>query len=161
MLNWESKIYSGDVFKENTSVRFRAVGVKCEFYKLFLSMCNALALVFKYLFKKNMGEIEAKQKEEEFPGYPSYPSSEDIYSNEVKEEEINPENISETKSMLDVTGDLNQKGFEDDLVATDLDIPGSEIDDYQESIGAEDEENNYYSLGGDNHESLEEDSEGI
>jgi hypothetical protein len=40
---------------------------------------------------------------------------------------------------------------------TDLDIPGSELDDDNESIGEEDEENNYYSLGGDRHESQEED----
>lgn len=33
-----------------------------------------------------------------------------------------------------------------------LDVPGSELDDQQESIGSEDEENNYYSLGGDNHD---------
>lgn len=44
----------------------------------------------------------------------------------------------------------------DDL-NTDLDIPGSEMDDANEEIGEEDEENNYYSLGGDNHENLEED----
>ena len=37
-----------------------------------------------------------------------------------------------------------------------LDIPGSEDDDTQENIGAEDEENNYYSLGGDIHSSLDE-----
>jgi hypothetical protein len=40
---------------------------------------------------------------------------------------------------------------------TDLDIPGTELDDESESIGEEDEENNYYSLGGDRHESQEED----
>lgn len=40
---------------------------------------------------------------------------------------------------------------------TDLDIPGAELDDESELIGSEDEENNYYSLGGDNHENLEED----
>jgi hypothetical protein len=40
---------------------------------------------------------------------------------------------------------------------TDLDIPGSELDDENESIGEEDEENNYYSLGGDRHENQEED----
>lgn len=38
-----------------------------------------------------------------------------------------------------------------------LDIPGAELDDEMEMIGEEDEENNYYSLGGDNHEDLEED----
>jgi hypothetical protein len=45
----------------------------------------------------------------------------------------------------------------DDDLNTDLDIPGSELDDDNESIGEEDEENNYYSLGGDRHESQEED----
>lgn len=38
----------------------------------------------------------------------------------------------------------------------DLDIPGSELDDANEAIGEEDEENNYYSLGGDRHEGQEE-----
>jgi hypothetical protein len=40
---------------------------------------------------------------------------------------------------------------------TDLDVPGAELDDDGESIGEEDEENNYYSLGGDRHEAQEED----
>jgi hypothetical protein len=39
----------------------------------------------------------------------------------------------------------------------DLDVPGSEEDDANEDIGEEDEENNYYSLGGDAHDDLEED----
>jgi hypothetical protein len=43
-----------------------------------------------------------------------------------------------------------------DFAAKDLDIPGSELDDQNEEIGSEDEENNSYSLGGDNHENLEE-----
>ncbi len=32
---------------------------------------------------------------------------------------------------------------------SDLDIPGAELDDDDEDIGREDEENNFYSLGGD------------
>ncbi len=43
----------------------------------------------------------------------------------------------------------------------DLDVPGSELDDDSEDLGEEDEENNYYSLGGDNHENLEEDKGSI
>lgn len=39
----------------------------------------------------------------------------------------------------------------------DLDVPGSDLDDNDEELGEEDEENNYYSLGGDRHENLEED----
>lgn len=40
----------------------------------------------------------------------------------------------------------------------ELDVPGAEMDDEDEALGEEDEENNYYSLGGDRHENLEEDS---
>ena len=39
----------------------------------------------------------------------------------------------------------------------DLDIPGADLDDENEAIGEEDEENNYYSLGGDRQDGLEED----
>lgn len=39
---------------------------------------------------------------------------------------------------------------------TGLDVPGEEQDDLNESLGEEDEENNYYSLGGDRQENLEE-----
>jgi hypothetical protein len=39
----------------------------------------------------------------------------------------------------------------------DLDVPGADLDDNEEELGEEDEENNYYSLGGDRHENLEED----
>jgi hypothetical protein len=37
-----------------------------------------------------------------------------------------------------------------DMAGQDLDVPGSELDDENEAIGSEDEENNTYSLGGDN-----------
>ena len=43
-----------------------------------------------------------------------------------------------------------------DFASLDMDIPGTELDDAAERIGSEDEENNGYSLGGDNHEDLEE-----
>jgi hypothetical protein len=42
----------------------------------------------------------------------------------------------------------------------ELDIPGSELDDDAEETGSEDEENNYYSIGGDEHDNLEEDNAG-
>lgn len=40
-----------------------------------------------------------------------------------------------------------------------FDVPGSELDDEQEEIGSEDEENNYYSIGGDDHLDLDEEQE--
>ncbi len=54
--------------------------------------------------------------------------------------------------------ELENKGFRLSLTGDDLDVPGEELDDDNELIGEEDEENNYYSLGGDNKESLEEDA---
>ena len=43
---------------------------------------------------------------------------------------------------------LNEGGFGEDKSGSDLDVPGSEADNANESIGEEDEENNNYSLGG-------------
>jgi hypothetical protein len=91
-------------------------------------------------------------------GYPAYPASEDIYRKYEEEKDINPEDISKIKEANDITGSNNEKDFNDDESGNDLDIPGTEMDDNQEAIGSEDEENNYYSLGGDNHNDLEEDN---
>ncbi|MBL0744607.1 hypothetical protein [Chryseolinea lacunae] len=52
---------------------------------------------------------------------------------------------------------LKDRVYPVDFAGDDLDIPGSSDDDAQEDIGNEDEENNSYSLGGDNHNDLEED----
>ena len=57
---------------------------------------------------------------------------------------------------INTTGIINEKDFNQDKSGSDLDVPGSELDDEQEKIGNEDEENNYYSLGGDDHNDLEE-----
>jgi len=51
---------------------------------------------------------------------------------------------------------LQQRTHPVDFAGRDLDIPGTELDDDSEMIGNEDEENNSWSLGGDNHENLEE-----
>lgn len=107
-----------------------------------------------------MDKNQKYQQEEELPGYPVYPESEDIYNNQVKEDEINPDTISE-RVLPNLASDLNAAPIDDyDVVGSDLDIPGTELDDVQESLGTEDEENNYYSLGGDNHENLDESSAG-
>ena len=50
------------------------------------------------------------------------------------------------------------KGRVEGLLNEDeLDVPGSDLDDEAEDLGEEDEENNYYSIGGDRHGDLEED----
>lgn len=85
------------------------------------------------------------KSEEQFPGYPAYPPGEDIYRTDKEEKDLDPEDITKKKSANRSSIDKN------------LDVPGSELDDDQEDIGNEDEENNYYSLGGDEHSDLDED----
>ena len=92
-----------------------------------------------------------------YPGYPVYPPSEDIYNQGKEETEIDPEDISKTKTSNANDGKYNEKNFNQDKSGSDLDIPGAELDDQQEDIGSEDEENNGYSIGSDNHNDLEED----
>jgi hypothetical protein len=58
----------------------------------------------------------------------------------------------------DTTRKWNEKGFDHDHHVSDLDVPGSELDDAQEKLGNEDKENNYYSIGRDNHNDLDEDN---
>lgn len=103
--------------------------------------------------------IPQKEKNDKAYNLSDYPASEDIYNKFHKESDINPEDISKLKEtiIIQTVEKRNEKDFKDDKSGGDLDIPGSELDDYQESIGSEDEENNYYSLGGDNHNDLEED----
>lgn len=101
--------------------------------------------------------VAENNEQKAFPGYPVYPPSDDIFERGKEEGNLNPEDLSKNKSPNEVEGTMNEKGFDDDMSGADLDVPGSELDDQQENIGSEDEENNYYSLGGDNHNDLEED----
>jgi hypothetical protein len=99
-----------------------------------------------------------KKGEINLPGYPLYPATEDIYGQYKEEKSIDPEDISKIKDSSDdkKAGKSNEKDFVEDESGSDLDVPGSELDDEQEKIGSEDEENNYYSLGGDDHNDLDE-----
>lgn len=103
-------------------------------------------------------KIMDENEQLDFPGYPLYPPEDDIYSQDEKISDIDPEDLSKKKRRNEVPETMNEKDFKDDMSGSDLDIPGAELDDDQEDIGNEDEENNYYSLGGDNHEDLESDS---
>ena len=91
----------------------------------------------------------------------NYPPAEDIYNKSQKIGDVDPDDISKIKDpvKLEDKESANEKTFEDDVTGSDLDIPGAELDDESEMTGAEDEENNYYSLGGDNHADLEEEKE--
>ena len=113
--------------------------------------------------KKNQTNTPVQQADKkgeiDLPGYPLYPAGEDIFSKSKEEGNINPEDISKTKELNEnaKAGKNNEKDFKDDVLGSDLDVPGSELDDEQEKNGSEDEENNYYSLGGDGHNDLDED----
>jgi hypothetical protein len=102
--------------------------------------------------KKNTKKTKKPQKK--LPGYKPYLESDDIYTR-LKEERINPEELQSGA----VRGKVKNGNIKIDPIpeAFELDVPGSELDDDIEAIGSEDEENNYYSLGGDDHDDLEED----
>ncbi len=156
-------------------------------------------------------EVEASNDEkigQDFPGYPHYPSREDMMDQRTDSHRVDmdienlptsgnstgvsqrfPSADAKKKAMTPQPGlgddDLQlQPGTdadvtEDDLAIlnatngeigvpqnvdnedlnNDLDIPGTDLDDANEEIGEEDEENNYYSLGGDRHEGGEENPE--
>jgi hypothetical protein len=104
---------------------------------------------------------KSNQPNTEPEGYPLYPPQDDIYSRLQKEDDIDPEDPSRLKEfdpLDDVVGE-EILDVDEEIIHTDLDVPGAELDDDQEEIGNEDEENNYYSIGGDNHHDLEEDRE--
>jgi hypothetical protein len=98
----------------------------------------------KKVVKKDKGNT---LEDEKFP-LPIYSADEDIYR---KEKETGLEDDDENE-------DIKFQG-KNKRTGADLDVPGSELDDADEAIGEEDEENNYYSLGGEDHEDLEETNE--
>lgn len=89
---------------------------------------------------------------EELPGYSHYSESEDIFTHDKKVADITPD--GEIEDIEKAIGKENS----DPSLDAGLDVPGAEDDDEMEANGDEDEENNYYSLGGDNHNDLEEDN---
>jgi hypothetical protein len=101
---------------------------------------------------------ESPLQEPDSPDYPATSPVEDIYAKDKQEPDIDPENIDEIKEPNDASGVSNEKDFEEDESGDDLDVPGAELDDEAEATGSEDEENNYYSIGGDNHNNLDEDN---
>src|SRR6187402_2319065 len=111
--------------------------------------------------EKQLGTNGLESKKEDKNKLPNsllYPPEEDIYRKYHKESDIDPEDISKKKVPVEINNitDLNQKEFDEDMSGGDLDIPGLESEDEFENTGNEDEENSYYSLGGDSHNNLEE-----
>jgi hypothetical protein len=112
--------------------------------------------------------------EEKLPGYPHYPDSEDIMNQPQEKISIDLENMErplapnmqtmapiddelqlkegtsadvrkEELESFDIDEDLKDRVFPVDMAASDLVVPGAELDDAQEESGNEDEENNFYS----------------
>ena len=73
---------------------------------------------------------DKRDTNDELPGYPVYPSDEDIFQKDQKV------NFDETE----ITGERKIKT--DSGLDEGLDVPGAELDDANELIGEEDEENN-------------------
>ena len=96
------------------------------------------------------------EKQTNLLGYAQYPPNEDILNNNQQPLDIDLDKIAESKEQNE-TKLIIDDGLNDNYLENDMDMPGVELDDEDEAIGSEDEENNYYSLGGDNHNDLEED----
>src|SRR6187402_2261417 len=106
--------------------------------------------------EKQLGTNGLESKKEDKNKLPDsllYPPEEDIYRKFHKESDIDPEDISKKKVPVEINNVsvLNQKEFDEDMSGGDLDIPGLDFDDDEE-----DEENSHYSIGGDDHNNLEE-----
>jgi hypothetical protein len=104
--------------------------------------------------EKKDRNIKKELSDEELPGYQHYPEDEDVYNQNQVVKDVDPETKGKKTSAEDVR---NEKNFKEDVSGGDLDVPGAELDDDMEEIGSEDEENNHFSLGGDDKENLEED----
>ncbi|MDD4972294.1 MAG: hypothetical protein PHT07_22935 [Paludibacter sp.] len=107
----------------------------------------------KYLTQTFQPEVNEEITEPE--GYPVYPENEDIYNRFKKERSIDPEDITKTKELV-ITRKESEVDLSENFVADDLDIPGIVVDDVEEVDGIEDEENDFFSIGGDDHIDLEE-----
>ncbi|HEY0273374.1 MAG TPA: hypothetical protein VGC22_09330 [Chitinophaga sp.] len=124
-------------------------------------------LTSKDLPPKNSSDTDAAPVEGEdlglVEGTEADVTEDDLLGLEAIDREMNDEDKLDEDSLDDLNErddkDAQESDWRHDKTGRDLDIPGEELDDEAENIGAEDEENNGYSLGGDRQDSLEEDRE--
>lgn len=88
----------------------------------------------KSTIEKNLNKLE-------------YPATEDIFVRAEQEKAVDIESISNKKELENRTEIWDENTLPTKGIGSDLDVPGSELDDAQEQIGSEDEENNFYSQG--------------
>ncbi|MEO5990162.1 MAG: hypothetical protein ABIP68_00880 [Ferruginibacter sp.] len=76
------------------------------------------------------------------------PTERELIDESQRQSDI-PDDVRLERAELDNTDEdgtpLNEKSMADDVSGSDLDVPGSGLDDADEAIGSEDEENNSYS----------------
>jgi hypothetical protein len=77
----------------------------------------------------------------------NYPATEDIFVRAEQEKAVDIESISNKKELENRPEIWDENTLPTQGIGSDLDVPGSELDDAQEQIGSEDEENNFYSQG--------------
>ncbi len=120
--------------------------------------CDSLVSILAQYDKTHTAKDNPKNSDKKvYADLQNYPPSEDIYNQLKQETDLNPEDTSKQKTPNELEGMPNEKSFKTNKTGSDLDVPGSDLDDEQENVGSEDEENNYYSIGGDNHNDLDED----
>ena len=113
--------------------------------------------------KDDPENLFARQRDDQeitsLEGYPLYPSIDDIYSKYHEEKSLDPDRIARAEDSTDAEEYIisEESDFNNALNDKALDLSELELDDFRGNIGDEDEENNYYSLGGDDHHDLEED----
>jgi hypothetical protein len=111
--------------------------------------------------KKNKQDDQVNnQEDEDSSAYPLYRATEDIYNQSKNEGELDADSNTEIADPTSVIKDWHDKEFDADSLKSELDVPGADLDDTDKKTGREDEENDYYSIGGDEHNDLEEDNEG-
>jgi hypothetical protein len=74
-----------------------------------------------------------------------YPATEDIFVQLDQDKEMDIEAIPNNKKLENKPELWDENALPTQGIGSDLDIPGSELDDAQEQVGSEDEENNFYS----------------
>jgi len=97
-----------------------------------------------------------KKEKKDIPEELKYPAEEDIYNKGIRAENKIVDENTDFETGYKGPDSIEELNFRKNHKTGGLDVPGAELDDISEEIGEEDEENNYYSLGGDNHENLEE-----
>ncbi len=106
--------------------------------------------------KVKMSNLADQSIKSSTPAAPE-PINENMEEDEIKEEASDADITKDDLIDLGEDADIDPAKVDKLEGEDDLDFPGAEEDDADEEIGEEDEENNYYSLGGDAHENLEED----